>query len=73
MATMLGCCNAGGGAGFGPKPLDDVRAAERAEGQQLERDDAVQVDLPGLIDDAHPALPNLLQQLVVAKPPMFGF
>ena len=42
------------------------RLASCAGEDHLERDDAVQADLPGLVDDAHPAAGDLLQQLVVA-------
>ena len=40
---------------------------ELAGEDHLEGDDAVEADLPGLVDDAHAAAGDLLQQLVVAE------
>ena len=57
----------GGGAGLGLKSLDGFCTGELAEGEQLHRHDAVQVDLPCAIDHAHAALADLFQQLVIAE------
>ena len=61
-----------GGTGLGPKPLQEVVAAELAERKQLESNEAVQVKLPRLINGAHAPLGNLLQHLVIAKLPTRG-
>ena len=53
--------------GFGAEPLHKLRPGERPNQQHLQGDDAVQADLAGLIDNAHPAPTNLLQQCVIAK------
>ena len=53
--------------GFGAEALDVVLAGQRPLEDHLHRDDAVQADLPGLIDDAHAASGDLVEQLVVAE------
>ena len=57
----------GRGHGLGAEPLHRLRRRMRPEQEHLERDDAVQALLAGLVDHAHAAVRNLLQQLVVAE------
>lgn len=56
-----------GGGCFGAKTFDVLRTGQRAEWEQLHCDDAVETDLPGAIDNAHPAPSDFLQQFVIAK------
>ena len=44
-----------------------ARRGQLALQDHLEGDDAVEADLPGLVDDAHAAAGDLLQQFVVAE------
>ena len=55
------------GHGLGAETLHRLRRRVRPEQQQLEGDDPIQALLAGLIDHAHAAVPNLLQQLVVSE------
>ena len=56
-----------GGHGLGAETLHRLRRRVRPEQEQLESDDPIQALLAGLIDHAHAAVPNLLQQLVVSE------
>ena len=49
------------------KRATSLSVAKVPREDHLEGDDPVQADLPGLVDDAHPAPGDLLQQLVVAE------
>ena len=55
------------GHGLGAEALHRLRRRVRPEQQQLEGDDPIQALLAGLIDHAHAAVPDLLQQFVVSE------
>ena len=55
------------GLRFHPEPLEILGRRESAGPDHLQRQDAVQADLPGLVDDPHTALGEDLEQLVVAE------
>ena len=55
----------GGGFRFGAKPCTLARAMRRKH--HLQGDDATQAALPGLIDDAHPAAADLLNDVVAGQ------
>ena len=55
----------GRGRGLAPKALDRLRVAAADPGQDLERHAAVQRELARLVDDAHPAAPDLPDDLEV--------
>ncbi len=57
----------GGGDRFGSKTLHGTLTVELGERQQLHRNQAIQVELSGLIDHAHASFAKLLQQLVIAE------
>ena len=52
---------------LGAEPLHFTARREASGQDHLERDQAVERHLPGLVDDPHPAPRDLLQQLVVAE------
>jgi len=58
---------AAGGSRFDTKTLDRLRAGQRTEQEKLHRDDAVQADLPGSIDNAHSAATDFLHKFVVGE------
>jgi len=58
---------AGGRLGFDAEALDERITGQFAKEEQLDRDDAVQVFLPRLIDNSHSAACDLFDQLVVAQ------
>ena len=49
------------------KAGDLLRRGELPGPDALQGDDAIEADLPGLVDDAHAAAADLLQQFVIAK------
>ena len=53
--------------GLGVKPFDIVFAGQLPGQDHLQRDDAVQADLPSFVDHAHPAAGDLFQQFVIAE------
>jgi hypothetical protein len=53
--------------GLDAKPVDEFLTRILAQQQHLHRDDAVQALLPRLVNDAHAAPGDFLQQLVVAE------
>ncbi len=55
------------GLGFQAKPLEVVGRGEPPGPDHLQRQHAVQADLPGLEDDAHPAFRDDLDQLIIAE------
>jgi len=57
----------GRGLGLAVETLDLLGSGELAALDHLQSNDAIELLLPGLVDDAHPAPINLLQQLVVAE------
>jgi hypothetical protein len=61
-----------GGAGLGPKPLEEVGATELAKREQLERDHAVELELPGPVNGAHASAANFFEHFVIPKPPGLG-
>src|SRR5437867_3451719 len=63
----VGMLQAGRRRGLGAKSLHQFRAGERAEEQHLHGDDTVQAALSRLVNDAHAAAGNFLQQFVIAK------
>ena len=52
---------------LGMKPLDLLRAGQLSGKDQLQGHDPLEVHLAGLVDDAHPAARDLLQQLIIAE------
>ena len=63
----VGMLQRGRGDRLGAEPLHRFRRRVRPEQQQLEGDDPIEALLAGLVDHAHAAVPDLLQQLVVAE------
>jgi hypothetical protein len=55
--------------GFDPKTTDHRLARHRTEEQHFDRHNSIQTLLPGLIDDSHSALGDLLQKFVITKRP----
>ena len=64
---MFGMVEVGGRLGLGVEALHVGVGGQLAGQDHLEGDDAIEADLPGLVDDAHAAAGDLLQQLVVAE------
>jgi hypothetical protein len=56
-----------GGDGFGAEAFHRLRRRVWPEQELLESDHPIQAFLAGLIDHAHAAVPNLLQQLVLSE------
>ena len=57
----------GGGGGFELEAGDPFGFGQRAGANQFERDQAVEPALPRLIDDAHAAATDFLEQFVIAQ------
>jgi len=57
----------GGGLGLALEPFHHLVAGPLAEQEHLDRDDPVELHLPRLVDDPHPAVRQLLEQLVIPK------
>ncbi len=55
------------GLGFGAKPLDFLRRGQLPRQNHLQRDAAIQADLPRLVDSSHPASADLFQQFVISQ------
>ena len=55
----------GGGAGFALEALDELFIEGQGEGQDLDRDVALELPLARLEHDRHPAAPQLLEDLVL--------
>ena len=53
--------------GLSPKTAHDRLAGELARKDHFHRDDSVQAQLAGLVNDAHAAACDFLQELVIAK------
>jgi len=53
---------------FGAQTQSDVRSAKSSNGQQLHRNEPVQADLAGAIDNAHAAAADFFEQFVIAQP-----
>src|SRR6266516_6239302 len=51
------------------EPLNDLLACEPLGQNHLYRDDALEIEMPRAIDQAHPAAGNLLEKFVVAEVP----
>lgn len=63
----VGMLQAGGGFGFRLEAAHLGLGGELAGADELQGDDAVEADLPGLIDGAHAAGANFPEQLVIAE------
>src|SRR6185503_14350908 len=57
----------GGSGGLSSKALHELLSGERSRQDHLHRHDASEFPLPGLVNDAHAAARNFLQQIVVAE------
>jgi hypothetical protein len=57
----------GGSGGLRSKALDEFLARQRSRLDHLDRHDASEFPLPRLVNDAHAAARNFLQQIVVAE------
>ena len=57
-----------GGSRFTPEPFQIRPVADELLGEHLQRDSSIQPLLLRLVDGAHPALADLADQDVVAKP-----
>ena len=60
---MFGCCELGDGLGLDAEARALVRAGVAAGEDHLEGDEAVELRLPGLVDDAHAAAAQLALNL----------
>src|SRR5207237_2812824 len=63
-ADDVGVVEPGRRLGLDAEPGPRLRPGQGAVADQLERDRPPRSDLPGLVDDAHPAAADLLQDLV---------
>jgi len=54
-------------SGLSPETLHEVLARQRSGQNHLHRHDASEFSLPGLVNHAHAAPRNLLQQIVLAE------
>ena len=61
---MPGCCSAEAALASSMKRLPALRVGDRLRGQGLEGDEAAEEGVAGLVDDAHAALPELLDDAV---------
>ena len=69
MATMFGWCRFAAASASAAKSQHLLFAGELARQDHLERHDPVQADLARLVDHAHAAAGDFLQQFVIAKAP----
>ena len=53
--------------GFGVKSLHVFFTSKLTGKDHFERDDPIEIRLPGFVDDAHPATRDLFQQFVIAE------
>jgi len=60
----VGVLQAGDGLGLGAEAGQVRRAGMAARQDHLQRDDAIQLEVPRLVDDTHAALAELAQDLV---------
>src|SRR5580704_3958822 len=60
----IGVIQSRGGARFTPETLQRLRIVRQAVGQKLEGDKAVELQVLGLIDDAHPPAADFFQDAV---------
>ena len=63
--TDVGVLERGGGAGLALEPLEGLRIADQILGQELQRDAAAELQVLGLVDDAHAAAAELREDAVV--------
>ena len=63
---MWGCWSRAAASRLGPEPGPLLGAGVAAGQDHLQRHQAVEPHLPGLVDDAHPAPPDLFEDLVPA-------
>ena len=61
----VGMIQSRGGAGLTPEALERLGIVRQAVWQKLEGDKAVELDVLGLIDDAHPAAADFFQDSVM--------
>ena len=59
-----GVLERGGGLRLVDEPLPALRVGDRVSGEDLEGDEAAEQGVAGLVDDAHAALPELLDDAV---------
>ena len=64
---MFGWSSCGHRLGLGPESPQLGEAGQAGIADHLQGDDAVEVDLPGPIDDPHPAPGELADHLVIAQ------
>src|SRR5688572_13783544 len=57
----------GGGGGLSPETLHEFLARQRSGQDHLHRHDAIEIPLPGLIDDAHAAPCDLVHEIVFTE------
>ncbi len=63
----VGVVQVGGGLRLDAEPLDEFGRGQAAGQDHLEGDKTVQTDLPGLVDHAHGAAGDFLDQFVIAE------
>jgi hypothetical protein len=68
----VGVVQLGGGLRLALEPLDRLLREPEPGRQDLEGDPAIQRQLAGLVDDAHPASADLAQQIEIAEPAQGG-
>ena len=56
------------GLGLGPEPVAEPRIGQRLAAERLDRDAAVQLAVPGLVDDPHPPSADHREDLVPVDP-----
>lgn len=69
----VGVLQTAGGGGFGAETEHLFLRRQRTVRQHLHRDDPIEADLPGAIDEAHAALADACQQFVAAETLREGF
>ena len=66
--TIPGCWSLGDGLGLDVEPGELVGRGVRPGQDHLQRDQAVEPDVPGLVDHAHAAPADLLEELIADRP-----
>jgi hypothetical protein len=61
----IGVIDGGGGPGFMDEALSFIHAFQSLRGEKLERHGPLELGILGLVDDAHSAFAELLQDLIV--------
>ncbi len=61
----VGVLERGGGLGFVNKPLFGLRIVREFRGEEFEGNEAVELEVPGFVDNAHTASAQVLENLVV--------